>query len=1537
MERKRLENEAEAQTPLPQLHRKTSTPAATSLPAQDPHARDATLDPSAGPKGEDSSWIGAGVAMKLPARMRDVIKRYGLALALASLALFLRGELPLREGTGVYQLSIAAVVLSAWYGGRGPGLLSALICATGTLYWLIPPVDSFELPADYGLGFLIFVSLSVLLSEFSAGRRRVEQALRTTEERFRALVQFSFDVWYWETDAQHRFTRQELSERPSDAPPFPRAEIGKTRWEHPHVDADEQGWREHRATIDAHLPFRDFERAIPIADGRTVYHSISGMPMFDPSGRFVGYRGVGRDITERKRAEAEHREHVWFLESMDRIHRAIQGSNQLETMINAVLGEVRDIFQADRALFSVFGTRSGTLWYRRLAIKLRPGCEHPDKVGVEYIADEDSVVMRSEVRAAGRPVALVLGSVPPHVARSHRHFGVESVLSMAIEARLAGLEHDDFYSFTLDECSRRRVWTAEEMRLFEEIGRRLGDALTKLSALGDLQRRDAYLSEAQRLSRSASWAWNAARKAFVHWSRGRLPLLGPESAQFPTLEDVRQSIHPEDRDTWSERFERAIRERSGFEFEYRSLLPDGTVKHFRTVGHPVLDGAGELVEFVGTVIDITAEKRAEAEQRLHVWFLESMDRIHRVMHGTNDVERMASNVLEAVLEIFDCDRAWLLYPCDPDAPSWWPVMEHTRPDFPRVSVPPHGLPMTAAHADVARAALACGGALPAGPGHGREVEPEIAAQFGVRSKMLMALQPKGDRPYLFGLHQCSRARIWTKEEQRLFEEIGRRLTEALSSLIAFRSLRESERRSEAAQKIAHVGWWERDYVGGRVSLSDEACRIFGVQPLDLPQWQDRWVSLIHPEDREKTAAASEMALSDGPRYDVEYRVVRPDGTMRVVHSQGDVTWDEEGRPVRQFGAMQDVTEWRQAEDELSEVKERFRVLAESALTGIYVTHMDRFSYVNPAFARMFGYTVEEIVDRLGSLDLTYPEDRQLVADNMRRRLDGEVEDLRYEFRGLRKDGSVFPVEVHGRRVNFGGKTGVLGTLIDNTQRKRAEDELRASEARFRTFVDHARDAFFLIDEHLRVVDVNRQACEGLGYRREQLIGMHPRDFDVGLDEPSIGRLAERAEAGEVITFETRHRRQDGTKFPVEIRSGTFRQGGKLFYLALARDITERKLAEESLRQTQAYLTESQRLSHTGSWALDVSNNRYLYTSEEFDRLFGFDSQVEAPTREAVLERMHPADRDTWKRHLEKSLGEKVDTTSQYRIMLPDGTVRHIHTIRHPVVNGAGQVVKLVGTSIDITERKQAEEERERLRRLEAELAHANRLNTLGELTTSIAHEVSQPLGAMVAGAGACARWLAADPPAMAEAQTALANIVSDGKRARDVIARIRTLAKRQAPRTDLLDVNRKILDVLSFVEQELDSLEVVLETRLDSALPKVLGDRVQLQQVILNLVKNAVEAMSGVNDRRRELTIVSARRPDGVVVEVRDSGIGLDPHGAERLFEAFYTTKPEGLGIGLSISRSIVEAHGGRLWAAPSEPHGAIFAFSLPIANEAKS
>ena len=386
---------------------------------------------------------------------------------------------------------------------------------------------------------------------------------------------------------------------------------------------------------------------------------------------------------------------------------------------------------------------------------------------------------------------------------------------------------------------------------------------------------------------------------------------------------------------------------------------------------PVLVGVSRFEERpnqgVGFVLDLSERKRAEEERGAHLWFLESMDRINRALQGTNDLERMMSDVLEAVLEVFACDRAWLVYPCDPQAASWRVVMERTRPEFPGGH---------AEQAIIATDADAAAGFADARARRGvvLDVPAALAKRFAVRSRMAMALYPKGDAPYLFGVHQCSGERAWTADEQRLFEEIGHRLTDALSSLIAFRSLRESERRLEAAQRLAQVGWWERDYVTGRVTLSDEACRIFGVQPVDLPQWQDRWLNLIHAEDRERVAAASEAALHGGPRYDVEYRVVKPDGVVRVVHSQGDVSWDESGRPLRQFGAMQDVTELWRAEQELR-ARQEMLDLAQKAARAVafdwYIGARESENRWSPELEMMYGLEP-------GTFDRTYHGWKKLI-------------------------------------------------------------------------------------------------------------------------------------------------------------------------------------------------------------------------------------------------------------------------------------------------------------------------------------------------------------------------------------------------------------------------------------------------------------------------------------------------------------------------------------------------------------------------------
>jgi C4-dicarboxylate-specific signal transduction histidine kinase len=282
---------------------------------------------------------------------------------------------------------------------------------------------------------------------------------------------------------------------------------------------------------------------------------------------------------------------------------------------------------------------------------------------------------------------------------------------------------------------------------------------------------------------------------------------------------------------------------------------------------------------------------------------------------------------------------------------------------------------------------------------------------------------------------------------------------------------------------------------------------------------------------------------------------------------------------------------------------------------------------------------------------------------------------------------------------------------------------------------------------------------------------------------------------------------------------------------------------------------------------------------------------------------------------------------------PDGTIRHIRSVAHPVFGASGDVVEVVGTHIDVTERKQAEEAR-----LDAQnkLAHANRVATIGQLTASIAHEVNQPIGALVTNAHAGLRLLKAQPPDLDQVSQALDDIIKDGRRVSDVIDRIRALVKRRPPRREPLDINDVITETVALTRGEMLKNHIALETQLASHLPQVGGDHVQIQQVIMNLVMNAVEAMSTVDEAARWLHLGTAAEPDNsVAVNIRDSGPLLQPECIERFFEAFYSTKSSGMGIGLSICRSIVEAHDGTIWVTANRDHGVTFHVSLPIWREA--
>ena len=378
------------------------------------------------------------------------------------------------------------------------------------------------------------------------------------------------------------------------------------------------------------------------------------------------------------------------------------------------------------------------------------------------------------------------------------------------------------------------------------------------------------------------------------------------------------------------------------------------------------------------------------------------------------------------------------------------------------------------------------------------------------------------------------------------------------------------------------------------------------------------------------------------------------------------------------------------------------------------------------------------------------------------------------------------------------------------------------------------------------------------------------------------------------------------------------------------DVTQAKQAEFDLQRSKAYLAEAQKLSLTGSFGWKMATGE-IYWSEETYKIMEYEP-TRSPSGDIIMQRTHPDDRAFVRGQFYSALHGETNLDYEHRLLMPDGQIKHLHVLAH-VVRDASGADEMIGALMDVTQTRKAQEA---LQAAQAELAHASRVATLGEISASIAHEVNQPLAAIVANGQACLRFLNHESPDLNDVRGALEWVVKDGNRAAEVIQRVRTLVKKTDTQKVALDVNDAINDVVALLQRELSAHRVWLKLDVAADLPKVFADRVQLQQVVMNLIMNGAEAMQEVADRPRILTIGSSLQ-DGqqVAVAVKDCGIGLTADDQNRLFNAFFSTKPGGLGIGLSICRSIIEVHGGRLWASANPDHGATFQFVLPLPDAA--
>jgi PAS domain S-box-containing protein len=641
-----------------------------------------------------------------------------------------------------------------------------------------------------------------------------------------------------------------------------------------------------------------------------------------------------------------------------------------------------------------------------------------------------------------------------------------------------------------------------------------------------------------------------------------------------------------------------------------------------------------------------------------------------------------------------------------------------------------------------------------------------------------------------------------------------------------RDLQESKARLEEAQRVAHVGHWEWDLKTNVVVWSDETYRIFGLSPQERPMDLATVRAMVHPEDRESLYRGVDEDLVAGVRPDAEFRIVRPNGEVRTVHSvtpkrwssmPGDAKRDASGRPYKLFGTVQDITERKRAEETLKQ-------------SQFYLSEGQRLAHMGSWASNDLGIRWSDDLGIYWSEEVykIYGLDPQNGAPNLKQ---------------------------------------YLATIHPDD---------RASMA-----------------ETIRAMHEQRCGCD-------------------------VTKRIVRPEG------EVRYVRCVGV--PV-FEGGVF----KAFH-GTTMDVTEHELLTQELRRERAYLTEAQSLTHTGSWACNLLTREIFHSSDENARLYGFDPSQGAIPFDPFYNAILAEDELALRAKLENAIREGADYDVEFRIRRTDGAIRFLRGIGHH--NPSQEIGEYVGITMDITDRKRADEEREKLRQLEADLAHINRVNMMGELAAALAHEIRQPIAASITSANACLRWLAHDPPDLERARAAAARIEQDGNRAADVINHLRSFYKKGTPpERGIVDLKDIIREMTALLRKEAVRHSIKIYSELHEDMPNVLADRVQLQQVFMNLMLNAIEAMK---DAGGKLTISSRLTPEGqLIVSISDTGVGLPAENTERIFDAFHTTKPQGTGMGLAITRSIVEAHGGRLWATANQETGATFHFTLAAKSEA--
>jgi PAS domain S-box-containing protein len=757
------------------------------------------------------------------------------------------------------------------------------------------------------------------------------------------------------------------------------------------------------------------------------------------------------------------------------------------------------------------------------------------------------------------------------------------------------------------------------------------------------------------------------------------------------------------------------------------------------------------------------------------------------------------------------------------------------------------------------------------------------------------------------------------------------------------ALRHSEMHLTKAQRLSRTGSFGWNVTTGEIFWSDETFRILQYDRAERPTLELLF-RRAHPEDLAAVQGTLQQASNDGHDFDHEFRLVMPDGSVKYLHAVAHATRDKSG-DIEFFGAMTDVTIVRETERKLRRSEAYLDEAQRLSHTSSWAWDVGRreFAYRSTGVYHIFGFDPENGPVPLQAFrDRIHPEDRQSNVEAASRSI-REKADFEALFRIVLPDGSTKRVRSVGHPVinGNGDVTELVGTHLDVTEQYIAEaalqkafDEIKKSEDRLRLVIDTIPTLVWRAGPDGVPDFLNQPALDYTGLSPDQIAVGWPRAFHPEDKKGMLQKWTAIRESGKPGELEARLRRFDGEYRWFLFRGDPLRNesGNIVKWYGSSTDIEDRKRAEEALRRSEQRFRD---YAETGSdWWWETGPDHRIISLSEHVNAIGFrPSGVTGMARWDIAADVE-SEPEKWRQYRAMLDAYLPFRDFEYRMK---GTVSpiYVRVSGKPYFDAKENFLGYRGTGTDISAAIRADHAERALREAQAELAHITRLTTLGELTASIAHEVNQPLAGVVANAEACLGWLNRETPDLNAARRSVEWVIDDGIRASEVVRRVRALANNAETEKVPLDVNDVVREAVTLVQRELNSHRISLRMELAPAARKILGDRVQLQQVIINLVMNGIEAMQPVTDRPRDLVIRSGQdEAYQTFLSVTDRGVGISVDDEDRLFKAFFTTKSGGMGMGLSICRSIVEAHGGRLSVSRNEGPGATFQFVLPLHQE---